>query len=109
MNIELRTIPGCPHGASAGKLFARALKLEGLDTAGLAVREIFADDEATALGFHGSPTFTIDGKDLFPVDAEPAVTCRVYPTSAGLAGQPELEALRGAIRAALGVSPGKEA
>jgi hypothetical protein len=106
MNIELRTIPGCPHGASAAELFARALKLEGMKPAVLAVREIDTNDAAATFGFHGSPSFIIDGRDLFPLDTEPAVTCRVYPTSAGLAGQPELETLRGAIRVALRASPG---
>ncbi|NVM93607.1 hypothetical protein [Arthrobacter wenxiniae] len=106
MTMELRTIPGCPHSASAGELFARALALEGLNAAPLAVREIHSEDDAAELGFHGSPTFTIDGADLFPVDTEPAVTCRVYPTPAGLAGQPDLDTLRGAIRAAVGVSAG---
>ncbi|WP_125616365.1 hypothetical protein [Specibacter cremeus] len=100
MDIELRTIPGCPHGASAGKLFAQALALEGIDPAAMTIREIATDDEAADLDFHGSPTFTIDGTDLFPADAELAVTCRVYPTPGGLAGLPTLESLSDGLRAA---------
>ncbi|MCQ9164792.1 MULTISPECIES: hypothetical protein [unclassified Arthrobacter] len=106
MEFEVRAIPGCPHGASARVLFADALTLEGLGPAAPAVREIDTDEDAAALRFHGSPTFTIDGKDLFPVDTEPAVTCRVYATPDGLAGQPGLETLRGAIRAAVAGSAG---
>lgn len=101
MDLELRIIPGCPHGISARALFARALKLVGTDPAALAVREISTDAEAAALGFHGSPTFTINGVDLFPVDTDPAVTCRVYPVQGHLAGAPSLESLREAVRAAL--------
>ncbi|WP_427018260.1 hypothetical protein ACQCSX_06745 [Pseudarthrobacter sp. P1] len=101
MDLELRTIPGCPHATSGRDLFARALALEGADPAALAVREISTDGDAAALGFHGSPTFTIDGEDLFPADTDPAVTCRVYPTPQGLSGQPTLASLRDAVRAAL--------
>ncbi|WP_427018225.1 hypothetical protein ACQCSX_06525 [Pseudarthrobacter sp. P1] len=101
MDLELRTIPGCPHATSAAELFACALELEGADPAALAVRVISTDDDASDLGFQGSPTFTIDGVDLFPVETDPAVTCRVYPAPQGLSGQPTLESLRDAVRAAL--------
>jgi hypothetical protein len=99
MHVELLTIPGCPHGVFARELFARALELEGADPGLLTVREIATDADAAAAAFHGSPTFTIDGKDLFPSDTEPAVTCRVYPGQHGLSGQPTPESLREAIRA----------
>lgn len=107
MDFELRTITGCPNDAPAKALFSQALELEGLDPAALAVREVISDAEAAELNFHGSPTFTLDGTDLFPSPTEPAVTCRIYPTPAGLRGQPELAALRSAIRDAVraAVSP----
>jgi hypothetical protein len=100
MHAELLTIPGCPHGVPARELFTRALELEGADPGLLTVREIATDADAAAASFHGSPTFTIDGKDLFPSNAAPAVTCRVYPGQHGMAGQPTLESLREAIRTA---------
>jgi hypothetical protein len=100
MHVELLTIPGCPHGISARELFARALELEGADPGLLTVREIATDGDAAAASFHGSPTFTIDGKDLFPSNAAPAVTCRIYPGQHGLSWQPTLESLREAICAA---------
>ncbi len=98
MNIELRTISDCPNGSQARELFADALELEGLPAESLTVREITTDEEAKALVFHGSPTFSMQGIDLFPSDAEPAITCRVYPTPTGLSGLPALDALRQAIR-----------
>ncbi len=101
MDFELRTISGCPNTTPAAGLFARALGLEGADPAALAIREVVTDEGAASLGFHGSPTFTIDGADLFPVATAPAMTCRVYPTPQGLGGLPTLESLRGAVRAAL--------
>lgn len=101
MDLELRTISGCPHTTPAGELFAQALSLEGIDPAALSVREIDTDEHAKTLGFHGSPTFTIDGLDLFPADTAPAVTCRVYTTPRGMSGLPDLESLRATVRATL--------
>lgn len=101
MDFELLTIQDCPHGSAARELFSQALELDGADPASIAVREIMTDQEATVSGFHGSPTFTLDGVDLFPSTAEPAMTCRVYPTVGGLSGLPSLEALRQAIQARL--------
>lgn len=102
MDFELRTIAGCPNDAAAKALFTEALTLEGLDPDAMAVREVRSDDEAAQLNFHGSPTFTVSGTDLFPSISEPAVTCRVYPTPAGLRGNPDLDTLRSAIRDAVG-------
>lgn len=98
MQIQLLTIPGCPHGVSARDLFATALEAEGIDPALLTVAEISTDADAAARSFHGSPSFIIDGADLFPSDTAPAVACRVYPGPGGLAGQPELGSLRQEIR-----------
>jgi len=100
MDLELLTIPGCPHAAPALALFHAALDLEDVKDP-VTVRELGTAAEAAALSFHGSPTFSIDGADLFPSSAPPAIACRVYPTPTGLSGQPTLHALRQAIRASL--------
>lgn len=42
----------------------------------------------------------LTGADLFASEPAPAVACQVYPTAAGIAGQPALEDLRRTIRAA---------
>ncbi|WP_104086218.1 hypothetical protein [Arthrobacter sp. GMC3] len=101
MDFELRTIAGCPHETSAGELFARAVALETDGQTVPALRQVNSDAEALELGFHGSPTFTANGEDLFPSNTEPAVSCRVYATPDGLAGQPTLETLRAAIQTVL--------
>lgn len=98
MHIELLTIPGCPHSHSARELFASALEMEGIDPALLTIKEVTTDADAVTAMFHGSPSFTIDGTDLFPSNAAPALTCRVYPSQQGFTGQPDLESLRTAIR-----------
>lgn len=107
MNIELRTIPDCPNDVPARALFVQALEAEGLDAGQLSVREIATDAEAAELNFHGSPTFTVNGADLFPATTEPAVTCRVYTTVDGLKGQPGLADLRKAVRVAADAAAAK--
>ncbi|MEV8150814.1 hypothetical protein AB0O52_22035 [Arthrobacter sp. NPDC080073] len=101
MDFELLTIQDCPHSSAARELFARAVELEGKAPALIAAREIMTDEEAAASGFHGSPTFMVNGIDLFPSTAEPAMTCRVYRTAGGLSGLPSLASLREAIQARL--------
>ncbi|MGO4584503.1 hypothetical protein AB4Z38_11525 [Arthrobacter sp. 2RAF6] len=101
MDFELLTIQDCPHSSAARELFSRAAELEGTDPALIAVRQILTDEEVEASGFHGSPTFMVDGIDLFPSTAEPAMTCRVYRTAGSLSGLPSLESLRQAIQARL--------
>lgn len=105
MKTELLTIPGCPHGETARAVFSRALELEGVGSAGLATTEITSDAAAAAASFHGSPSFLLDGTDLFPSTTPPAMACRVYTTAGGLAGQPDLESLRLAIRRARQAGP----
>ncbi|SEF11458.1 hypothetical protein SAMN04489740_4105 [Arthrobacter alpinus] len=101
MNFELRLIAGCPHAVSAQELFTQALELEVSGPVTLSIREINTDEEAETFDFHGSPSFTVGGNDLFPTEADPGVTCRVYHTDQGLSGQPTLESLREAVRASL--------
>ena len=98
MEFELRTIPGCPNGAPALKLFREVLVAEGRDAEPLTVREVARENEAQELQFHGSPSFTAEGRDLFPAESTPALSCRLYRTGKGLAGLPSAESLRKALR-----------
>lgn len=50
--------------------------------------------EAEELGFIGSPTVLVDGRDPFARGGEPvAMACRVFRTPDGLAGSPTVEQL----------------
>ncbi|MFJ6417762.1 hypothetical protein [Paeniglutamicibacter sp. NPDC091659] len=98
MDFELRIIADCPNGSPAGELYLRALEAEGLDAGELRIRELASEEEALDLEFHGSPTFVASGRDLFASGAEPALSCRVYPTQEGLAGLPSFDDLRAALR-----------
>jgi hypothetical protein len=98
MDYELRTIQGCPNSGPALELFRQALAAEGKDIGRVTVREVTSEDEAEALRFHGSPSFTANGRDLFPADSAPALSCRVYRLEDRMAGLPSVELLRTALR-----------
>lgn len=98
VDIELLVVPDCPNQAPAATLL-RAV-LDDLDLAGQPVRTsiIASAAEAKLRGFLGSPTFLVDGVDLFAdPDRQPALACRMYQTQAGRAGLPELATLRRAL------------
>ena len=59
-------------------------------------------EEATALGFRGSPTVLIDRRDPFVTGDEPlGLSCRMYLSEHGLMGHPSADDLRDAITRAI--------
>lgn len=101
MDFELLIITDCPNSAPAAELFKEAMEAADLNAAELKIRELRTEAEAQVVGFHGSPTFTVAGKDLFVSAAEPALSCRIYPTPTGLAGLPVFEELLGLLTKAI--------
>lgn len=79
MDVELLYWDGCPSYPEARELLAEVLAERGLD-ARIRMREVRTDAEAEALGFPGSPTIRIDGRDIDSrgAGAQPSLTCRVY-------------------------------
>lgn len=98
MDFELRTIPGCPNSGPALKLFREVLAAEGRDGESLTVREVASEREAKELQFRGSPSFIAEGRDLFPAESAPALSCRLYRPGHSAAGLPSAESLRNALR-----------
>lgn len=98
MDYELRIIQDCPNSGPALDLFRQALAAEGKDIGRVTVREITSEEEAEGVRFHGSPSFIADGRDLFPVETAPALSCRVYRSEDGMPGLPSAELLRTAVR-----------
>jgi hypothetical protein len=106
VNIELLVVPDCPHAGPAAELLRRALVSIGLDGTAFTTRVISDAREAEAAGFTGSPSFMIDGRDLFAEPGRtPGIACRVHRTPDGLGGLPGLDQLR---RALLGSSTSKD-
>lgn len=101
MDFELRIITDCPNSAPAAELFKSVMESAELNPADLKIRELTSEEEAQTLGFHGSPTFTVAGRDLFVSSAEPALSCRVYRTPTGLWGLPLFEELVASVKQAI--------
>ena len=58
-------------------------------------------EEAERVGFRGSPTVLVDGRDVFATGDEPVgLACRIHQTPDGPAGSPTTTQLREAITAA---------
>jgi len=97
VKIELLVVDDCPNEAPARDALRRALDRTGFD-APITTMIIADDDQAQKLAFHGSPSFYVDGQDLFPVPhVRPGLACRVYPTTTGLRGVPDDRTLTTAL------------
>lgn len=86
--------PDSPAWREAGRRMRLALDESGHQKA--MVVFIAVDPDAT--GFAGSPTFTVDGIDLFPGPLAGAPSCRIYPTDDGLSGVPTVAELVAELR-----------
>lgn len=101
MTVELLVVRDCAHAEAAGMVLARALAAEGLDPR-FDVVLVDTSEQAQARDFLGSPSFVVDGRDLFASpDAVSGVACRVYWTEQGASGLPDEAQLRLALKAAI--------
>ena len=97
MRIELLYFEDCPHWETAHQRLARVATARGLKV----TRRLVATAEAAeAIGFRGSPTILIDGRDPFALgDEAVGLFCRVYRTPHGPAGSPTIAQLQEALDA----------
>jgi hypothetical protein len=85
--LELLYSESCPHWRLAAERLATVEH-----------REVTTNEQAVAVGFHGSPTILIDRRDPFAAGNEPTgLACRIYTTPDGPAGSPTLDQLRAAL------------
>src|SRR5215218_1431284 len=84
MRIELLATPDCPHAERAEAIVRAALRDDGREPS---VQRIYINDldHAAGVGFHGSPTVRIDGRDVAPPPASLPINlgCRLYPQPDG--------------------------
>jgi hypothetical protein len=98
MRVTVWYFAGCPNWRVAGRRLRQALDIVGCAHVPISFVPVESDARAAELGFAGSPTFTVDGADLFDTAAPVgALACRVYSTPAGLAGVPEVSDLVAAL------------
>ena len=100
MQIELLWFSGCPNWRETAERLRRAVPLAGVD-ADVVLVEVTTPRDAERLGFRGSPTVLVEGRDPFAEESDPVgLSCRVFRTPEGLRGAPTVEqhvkVLRGA-------------
>ena len=104
MRIELLWFEGCPHHLNAERLLTERMSALGV-TATIDRIEVPDEQTGRAVCFPGSPTIRIEGRDVEPgwepcEDCTPR--CRLYMTSLGLRGLPEVGWIDRALLAAAG-------
>jgi hypothetical protein len=98
VKVEVLHVAACPSHPAAVKLVQDILRGEGITAD---VREILVTDEnmARSLGFHGSPTILVNGRDVAGdgLNHEAfALSCRLYPGSSQI-GLPPADMVRRAV------------
>ncbi len=101
MRVEVLYVAECPSHPAVVKLVKDVLAAEGIVAD---IREVLVADErmANELGFCGSPTIRINGRDIAgePREAQTfTLSCRLYPGSKPI-GVPPAEMIHRAVREA---------
>ncbi|MGB7539509.1 MAG: hypothetical protein WBM17_13300 [Anaerolineales bacterium] len=100
MKIDLLYFHGCPSWQDALENLKAALAAEGLE-ADIHLVKLVNDEDATRLKFLGSPSFQVNGVDLWQEERKRYyLCCRVYSTPQGMKGAPTIGMLREKLRPA---------
>jgi len=97
--VEIFYFDGCPNHHAAVALVERLSRELGL-VPELRLVHVPDDETARRLCFLGSPTIRVDGRDVDPDSVERrdyGLSCRIFRTAKGMAGQPEEQWVRDAL------------
>ena len=100
MKIELLYVDGCPNYEALVPRLRAILERDGIET-DVELRRVDTQAQAARLGFLGSPTVRIDGRDVEAAAAtrrDFGLKCRLYRTPSGLKGVPPDEWILVAVR-----------
>ena len=98
--VEILYFDGCPNHEGARALVERVSSELDVEPE-LRLVNVPDEDAARRLRFLGSPTIRVAGHDVDPEAAERndyVLSCRVYRTESGFAGQPDERWVRDALR-----------
>lgn len=102
MKVTLRYFDDCPGWRVTDERLQLALEQVGA-RADVEYEVVDTAERAEAVGFQGSPTVLIDGRDPFwDASLETGLSCRLYDTGEGREGSPSLAQLVDALRTATG-------
>ena len=99
MKIELLYIPDCPNYSPAVRTIREVLCEQGLPQEIIEI-EVADSTQAATLGFQGSPTIRINGRDVEPglsKSSHYGLSCRTYLVHGKREGLPQREWIREAI------------
>ena len=89
MKITIQYFDGCPHWKLADERVRHVLRDFSGDDVTVEYQFIDSPETADQVGFHGSPTILIDGRDPFITGIEQVgMSCRVFRTEDGIQGAP---------------------
>jgi hypothetical protein len=92
--IELLYFDGCPSWQNALDNLHQVIETEDLPCQ-VRLIEITTPRQAQAERFLGSPSFRLNGVDMWPeTRTRYNMSCRVYQTNQGMRGSPTVEMLR---------------
>ena len=93
IQIDLCYFEGCPSWQEGLQNLESALAQLG-SQAQICMLKVEDDAQAEKLRFLGSPSFQVDGQDLWPAERKRYyLSCRVYPTPNGMCGAPTIDML----------------
>jgi hypothetical protein len=97
--VEILYFDGCPNHEGARELVERTSRELGLEPQ-LRLVNVPDEESARRLRFLGSPTIRVAGIDVDPHAEERdeyVLSCRLYRTESGFAGQPDERWVRAAL------------
>ncbi len=96
MELTLLYFDDCPNWKVAEGILETVAR--DLPDVTITRQRVDTAEDATRLGFRGSPSILLDGVDAFADgDAAVGLSCRRYQTPAGPAGSPTAEQLRAVL------------
>jgi len=102
LSVQLLHVADCPSAEVAAIRLRLALDATDHDGTPIEFVLVRTDEQARDLGFRGSPTMLINGRDPFvTTDTQVGLACRLYRTETGTSGAPTLEQFVDAIQRAL--------
>lgn len=100
MRVEILYLDGCPNYEPLVCRVRGIVRREGIGI-DLSLRRVGTEGQASRLGFLGSPTVLVDGRDVDAAAVQRrdfGLKCRLYRTRRGLEGAPPDEWIAAAIR-----------
>jgi len=98
INIDLLYFEDCPSWESGLLNLKKVIETEKI-SAKIKLVKIVNEDQAQKEHFLGSPSFRVNGIDLWPEEGNQYIlNCRVYKTPSGMQGTPTIDMLKEEIQ-----------